>query len=129
MNSNDAETNSIYRRRKVLTTLGAVGLGAVALNSLDASSAQAQSKNASKPAYGSVTYQTENSWGSMTEWHEAPDLTFTIDDGIVGDISTLSWRDQSGNTGNISFQSDGSSFLGYYQKVNEGPIAYRGTKR
>lgn len=129
MNPNDEEINSTCGRRKALTTFGAIGLGAVALTSIDSNAAQAHDKNTAHHTDNTVTYQTENSWGPITEWHAAPDLTFTINDGIISDVATLSWRDQSGNSGNISFQSDGSSFFGYYQKVNEGPIAYRGTRK
>jgi OAA-family lectin sugar binding domain len=129
MNPNDEDVNSTYGRRKILTSLGAIGLGAVALTSIDPSSVQAHGEHVTERAEGRVTYQTENSWGPITEWHAAPDLTFVLNDGIVGDLATLSWRDQIGNSGNISFQSDGSSFFGYYQKENEGPIAYRGTRK
>ena len=126
MNPNDEDVYSTYGRRKLLTSLGAIGLGAVALTSLDSAPAQAHGENV---AQSSVTYRTEQSWGAITEWHQSPDLTIAINDGIINDLATISWRDQSGNTGNISFQSDGSSFLGYYQKKNEGPIAYRGTRK
>jgi hypothetical protein len=126
MNPNDEDVYSTYGRRKLLTSLGAIGLGAVAVASIDSAPAQAHSE---KVARSSVTYRTEQSWGPITEWHPAPDLTFAIDDGIIGGLATLSWRDQKGNSGSISFQSDGSSFLGYYQKEYEGPIAYRGTRR
>ena len=129
MNPNDEDVYSTYGRRKLLTSLGAIGLGAVALASIDSAPAQAHGENVSQRTAESVTYQTENSWGPITEWHQAPDLTFALNDGIVGDLANLSWRDQQGNSGSISFQSDGSSFFGYYQKVNEGPIAYRGTKK
>jgi hypothetical protein len=129
MNPDDEDVYSTYGRRKLLTSLGAIGLGTVALTGIDAAPAQAHDEHVARHASDTVTYQTQNSWGPITEWHDAPDLTFMINDGIIGDVATLSWRDQSGNSGNISFQSDGSSFFGYYQKVNEGPIAYRGTKK
>jgi hypothetical protein len=124
MNQNDEDVYSTYGRRKLLTSLGAIGLGAVALTSLESAPAQAHGENVSQR-----TYRTEQSWGPITQWHPAADLTLAIDDGIINDLATISWRDQSGNTGSISFQSDGSSFLGYYQKRNEGPIAYRGTRK
>jgi hypothetical protein len=129
MNPNDEDVYSTYGRRKLLTSLGAIGLGTVALAGIDAAPALAHGENVSQHTETTVTYQTENSWGPITQWYAAPDLTFTINDGIVGNLATLSWRDQQGNAGNISFQSDGSSFFGYYQKVNEGPIAYRGTRK
>lgn len=129
MNPNDEDVYSTYGRRKLLTSLGTIGLGAVALSGINSAPAQAHAEDVAQRAQKSVTYQTQNSWGPITEWHDAPDLTFALNDGIVGDLASLSWRDQRGNTGNISFQSDGSSFFGYYQKVNEGPIAYRGTRK
>ena len=43
--------------------------------------------------------------------------------------ASLSWRDQQGNSFAISFASDMSTFFGYFQRVNEGPIAYRGTRK
>ena len=73
-------------------------------------------------------YQAEHSWdGDNREWHQCADLIFCIDSG-EGRTSpaSLSWRDQKGNTGTISFQFDMSTFYGYYQRVGEGPISYQG---
>jgi len=75
-----------------------------------------------------TTYRTEVAWGNLTEWHPAPNLVIDINDGRNSPLSTLSWKEQDGTTGSISFQSDLSEFLGYYQKPNEGPIAYRGRR-
>jgi len=74
----------------------------------------------------SFTYRTEHAWGDITEWHEAADLRFLIHSGEAVLPVRLIWRDQKGNCASIGFQSDMSSFCGYYQRVNEGPIAYRG---
>lgn len=76
-----------------------------------------------------VTFTTEQSWGDLREWHAAPDLTIEIADGRNQNISALDWRNQDGSTGSIAFQSDLSTFLGYYEKPNEGPIAYRGRRK
>lgn len=74
------------------------------------------------------TYRTEVSWGNLTEWHQAPNLVIDLNDGGNSPLSKLSWEEQNGTTGSISFQSNLSEFLGYYQKPNEGPIAYRGRR-
>jgi hypothetical protein len=72
------------------------------------------------------TYQTENAWGDITEWHAASNLSFAID-GENGTVpAMLAWTDQQGNAASISFQTDMSTFFGYYQRPDEGPIAYRG---
>jgi hypothetical protein len=75
------------------------------------------------------TYRTEQSWGPITEWHPSANLVFSVDAGTGSIPSTLEWRDQQGNSFAISFQSDMSTFFGYFQKVNEGPIAYRGSRQ
>jgi OAA-family lectin sugar binding domain len=74
------------------------------------------------------TYQAEHSWGgSNAEWHRCADLVFCIHSGEGDTIpASLNWRDQKGNAGSISFQSDMSTFYGYYQRVGEGPISYQG---
>ena len=73
------------------------------------------------------TYQTENAWGDITEWHTASNLSFAIDGGNGAVPAMLAWTDQQGNAASISFQTDMSTFFGYFQRPNEGPIAYRGT--
>jgi len=42
-------------------------------------------------------------------------------------IERLGWRDQRGNLASIGLAGDGTSFIGYVQRVNEGPIGYYGT--
>jgi hypothetical protein len=81
-----------------------------------------------KEIHMSLTYRTEVSWGNITEWHSAPNLVIDLNDGRSSPLAKISWQEQDGTTGSISFQSDLSSFLGYYQKPNEGPIAYRGRR-
>jgi OAA-family lectin sugar binding domain len=56
-------------------------------------------------------------------------LSFAVDAGTGSAPVSLSWRDQQGNSFAISFASDMSSFFGYFQRSNEGPIAYRGTRK
>lgn len=76
-----------------------------------------------------TTFATEQAWGDLTSWHPAPDLSVDLADGRDQNISTLEWKNQDGSTGSISFQTGMSEFLGYYQKPNEGPIAYRGRRK
>jgi hypothetical protein len=73
------------------------------------------------------TYQTENAWGDITQWHAASNLSFAINSGNGAVPATLKWTDQQGNAASISFQTDMSTFFGYFQRPNEGPIAYQGT--
>jgi hypothetical protein len=72
------------------------------------------------------TYQTAHAWGDITEWHCASNLSFAINIGNGAAPTTLKWKDQQGNTASISFQTDMSTFFGYYQRPDKGPIAYRG---
>ncbi len=76
-----------------------------------------------------IAYRTEQAWGNLTEWHSAPDLVVDLSDGQGQTLEALYWRNQDGSAGSISFQSDLSEFLGYYQKAEEGPIAYRGHRK
>lgn len=76
-----------------------------------------------------ANFSTEQAWGDLRDWHTAPDLAIDLTDGRNQNITTLDWRNQDGSTGSISFQQDMSEFLGYYQKPNEGPIAYRGRRK
>lgn len=76
-----------------------------------------------------LTYTTEQAWGNLTQWHQAPDLIIELNDGDTSPLSTFSWALQDGAKGSISFQSNQNEFLGYYQKPNEGPIAYRGRRK
>ncbi len=75
-----------------------------------------------------ATFRTEQSWGDLQQWHQAPDLTIDLADGDTNNLTALSWEKTDGSEGSISFQSNLDSFLGYYRKPNEGPIAYRGQR-
>ncbi len=75
-----------------------------------------------------ATFQTEQSWGDLTQWHRAPELNVNLEDGDRSEITEIAWHRKDGSEGSISFQDGQRSFLGYYRKPNEGPIAYRGTR-
>jgi hypothetical protein len=107
------------------------GAGSASIATLlvaEGGTALAQTTKKAAPMEGTTyTYATENSWGPITEWHTAADLSFNIDSGTGSAPASLSWRDQHGNSFAISFAADMSTFFGYFQRTNEGPIAYRGT--
>lgn len=69
-------------------------------------------------------FTTQVSWGNR--WHPAGDLTLYL---AAGDspVESVRWRDQRGNSAAIGLTGQGTAFLGYAQRVNEGPIGYRGT--
>lgn len=77
-------------------------------------------------------FRTEEGWGGG--WHASGELRLLVEDGGAP-VERVTWRDQAGNSGSVSLRaavcgpdtapaSDG--FIGYYQRVNEGPIGYRG---
>jgi hypothetical protein len=68
-------------------------------------------------------FRTEESWGGR--WHTSGELRLLVDDGTP--VERITWRDQRENSGSIAFEPKAAGFLGYYQRVNEGPIGYRGT--
>jgi lectin domain-containing protein len=68
-------------------------------------------------------FQTEVHWGGA--WHQSGDLSVFLDTGS-GPVERIGWRDQRGNTASIGLTQDGAAFTGYAQRVNEGPIGYRG---
>ncbi|MFD2415185.1 hypothetical protein [Amycolatopsis pigmentata] len=68
-------------------------------------------------------YRTEVHWGGR--WHPSGELSVFLDTGSRP-VERIAWRDQRGNTASIGLTPDGSSFTGYAQRVNEGPIGYRG---
>ncbi|WP_052433438.1 hypothetical protein [Streptacidiphilus carbonis] len=68
-------------------------------------------------------FRTEEGWGGG--WHESGELQLLVDHGGVP-MERITWRDQRTNGGSISLCPDGSGFVGFYQRVNEGPIGYRG---
>jgi hypothetical protein len=115
-------------RRSFLKGAGSASLATLLVTTGGTAFAQTTEKTA--PTDGTTsTYATENSWGPITEWHVAADLSFAVDSGTGSAPASLSWRDQQGNSFAISFASDMSTFFGYFQRVNEGPIAYRGTRK
>lgn len=65
-------------------------------------------------------FGTEAGWGGR--WHQGGPLTLLLD---VDDApyERVSWTDQRGCS------ASGSSFLGWSQRVNEGPVGYRGTRQ
>lgn len=69
-------------------------------------------------------FRTEESWGG--DWHTSGDLRILVDHGGTA-MERVTWRDQRTNGGSICLDADGSGFVGFYQRVNEGPIGYRGT--
>ncbi|QBD78138.1 hypothetical protein EPA93_19905 [Ktedonosporobacter rubrisoli] len=75
-----------------------------------------------------ATFRTEQAWGNLTQWHPAPNLNIDLTDGDNNEITAVSWQRADGSEGSISLQEDQTSFLGYYRKPNEGPIAYRGSR-
>lgn len=111
-------------RRNFLKGAGSASLATILIP--QGGTAQAQRSENASPNY---TYATQNSWGPLTQWHTAADLNFLVECGTGSPPASLSWRDQQGTVFAISFASDMSSFLGYFQRPNEGPIAYRGTRK
>ncbi len=80
----------------------------------------------STPANSVFVYRTAHSWGGDGRWHKAAPLAFYLDCGEDTLTTNLTWRDQKNNAGSIGFVDDMSSFYGYYQRVGEGPISYKG---
>ena len=69
-------------------------------------------------------FATQEGWGGG--WHDSGELRLLVDHGGVP-VERVTWRDQRTNGGSISLLPDGSGFVGFYQRVNEGPIGYRST--
>ncbi|OOC52840.1 MULTISPECIES: hypothetical protein [Nocardiopsis] len=70
-------------------------------------------------------FRTEEGWGGG--WHASGELRMLVDDGGGAPVERLTWRDQRENSGSVAFEAEADGFLGYYQRVGEGPIGYRGT--
>jgi OAA-family lectin sugar binding domain len=123
------DTNKVSSdRRDFIKIAGSVG--AATILATQGGTVFAQGTEKAEPAVGTTyTYATQTSWGAITEWHPAPDLSFSFDSGTGSPPASLSGRDQQGNSLSISFASDMSTFFGYAQRYNEGPIAYRGTRK
>ena len=69
-------------------------------------------------------FRTEEHWGER--WHTSGELRLMVDDGGAP-VERITWRDQRENSGSVFLEEKAAGFLGYYQRVNEGPIGYRGT--
>ncbi|MGW9557301.1 hypothetical protein ACWGSK_22640 [Nocardiopsis sp. NPDC055551] len=68
-------------------------------------------------------FRTEEHWGER--WHTSGELRLMVEDGDAP-VERITWRDQRENSGSVAFEEDRTGFLGYYQRVGEGPIGYRG---
>lgn len=68
-------------------------------------------------------FRTEEGWGGR--WHTSGELRMLVADGGAP-VERITWRDQRENSGSVAFEPGAAGFLGYYQRVNEGPIGYRG---
>ncbi|SIO85026.1 hypothetical protein [Nocardiopsis sp. JB363] len=68
-------------------------------------------------------FGTEEHWGER--WHTSGELRLMVEDRGAP-VERITWRDQRENSGSVTFEEKAAGFLGYYQRVNEGPIGYRG---
>ena len=68
-------------------------------------------------------FRTEEHWGER--WHNSGELRLMVEDGGAP-VERIAWRDQRENSGSVFLEEKETGFLGYYQRVNEGPIGYRG---
>jgi hypothetical protein len=71
------------------------------------------------------TFATEAGWGGR--WHQGGPLTFHLATGEETPYERVGWTDQRACSASIGLTEDGSSFIGWSQRVNEGPVGYRGT--
>ena len=109
-------------RRNFLKGAGSASLATLFVTTGGTAFAQT-TENAIPTGGTTYTYATQNSWGPITQWQTAADLSSAVDSGTGSAPASFSWRDQQGNSFAISFASDMSTFFGYFQRVNEGPIA------
>jgi hypothetical protein len=70
------------------------------------------------------TFSTEAGWGGR--WHQGGPLTFHLAVGEDTPFDRIAWTDQRACSASIGLTENGSSFLGWSQRVNEGPVGYRG---
>ncbi|MFF4343078.1 hypothetical protein ACFY00_24505 [Kitasatospora sp. NPDC001540] len=70
------------------------------------------------------TFSTEAGWGGR--WHPGGPLTFHLAVGEDTPFDRLAWTDQRACSASIGLTEDGSSFLGWSQRVDEGAVGYRG---
>lgn len=68
-------------------------------------------------------FRTEEHWGER--WHTSGELRLMVEDGGAP-VERITWRDQRENSGSVFLEEKAAGFLGYYQRVDEGPIGYRG---
>ncbi len=69
-------------------------------------------------------FTTEAGWGGR--WHQGGPLTFHLAVGEETPFERVAWTDQRACSASIGLTEDGSSFQGWSQRVNEGPVGYRG---
>lgn len=69
-------------------------------------------------------FTTEAGWGGR--WHRGGPLTIHLAVGEDTPFDRIAWTDQRACSASIGLTADGSSFLGWSQRVNEGPVGYRG---
>jgi hypothetical protein len=69
-------------------------------------------------------FTTEAGWGGR--WHQGVPLTFHLSTGEETPYERVAWTDQRACSASIGLTEDGSSFQGWSQRVNEGPVGYRG---
>jgi hypothetical protein len=70
-------------------------------------------------------FSTEAGWGGR--WHQGGPLTFHLATGEDSPLDRVGWTDQRACSASIGLTKDGGSFQGWSQRVNEGPVGYRGT--
>ncbi|MFJ1751895.1 hypothetical protein [Kitasatospora sp. NPDC088134] len=70
------------------------------------------------------TFSTQAGWGGR--WHRGGPLTIHLAVGEATPFDRIAWTDQRACSASIGLAEDGSSFLGWSQRVNEGPVGYRG---
>jgi hypothetical protein len=70
-------------------------------------------------------FETQVSWGSLTEWNQAERLAFCLECGH-SPLGHLRWSDRRGNSASIGFPENGETFAGYRQNADEGPVAFQG---
>ncbi|WP_051967491.1 hypothetical protein [Kitasatospora mediocidica] len=69
-------------------------------------------------------FATEAGWGGS--WHTGGPLTLLLETGGAP-LQRVDWLDQRGCSASIGLVDDGAAFLGWSQRVGEGPVGYRGT--
>ncbi len=69
-------------------------------------------------------FDTEAGWGGR--WHRGGPLVLHLEVGEES-LERVSWQDRRACSAAIGFAPDDRSFLGWSQRVNEGPVGYRGT--